>query len=170
MLSPGPPGYFAHLLLMNIHPRQPGFSVSPDHAQEFPAVSLVKRRVVCKQIKRVDSFGLHVRAGKVQHLPGDTPAPVSLLDIDRADIRRQVFPVMEVVFNHTQPGNDGVFVLHNVPLRHGAASAQALFHAMSISLGGDAPFRMKPFGGLIQTFGMFRYFDDWKVRHMFIFV
>lgn len=53
---------------MYIHPGQFRLSFSLNHAQKFPSITLVKKRMVCQKIQGIDVFFLHIPACEIQQL------------------------------------------------------------------------------------------------------
>lgn len=65
--------------------------------------------MVCNQIDRRNSFGLHVFHCDIKQLSRNSLTTVFLICIYRADIGRKVLSVMKIIFNHAKaPCNTSV--------------------------------------------------------------
>ena len=106
-------------LSVNVHPRHIGFPVALDHTQKFPAIALIKARMVSYQIGGRDAFSTKILDCHIQKLSGNASAAVALLGINSADVGCQVGSVMEVVFDYTQSANDFVAIKTEEPTQLG---------------------------------------------------
>ena len=128
---------------MDVHPRHLRLTVPLHHAEEFPAVALIKPGEIRDQIQGADASGAHVLHSHIEQPTGDPPAAAVCFRIDRADIRSQILAVMEVVFNDSQPSDDPITdeaqlpVVFRFPIQTGR-------HAFQICLRRHTPLFVKP--------------------------
>ena len=139
---------------MNIHPGHIRLAVTLYHAQEFPAVPLIKTGVVGHQIGRRDSLGTQILHRYIQQLSGDALTAVTFLRVHGADIGSQIGPIMEIILNDTQTADDLVVIQTEKPAQFGFL-LQVGFHALQISFLGNAPLAVEPRCSLIHQFRFF---------------
>ena len=77
---------FPQKLSMDIHPCQIRFSVSLNHAKEFPAIPFIKAGMIGNQIKGCDVFGPHFVHHHIQKVARNSLAPVCFFRIRGAYI------------------------------------------------------------------------------------
>ena len=95
-------------------------AIALHHAVKLPAVTLIKRGVVSNKVKGADSACVHICAHKVQQRPGNALAADVRLRVNGTNVWGKVFPVMEVVFNHTHTAKNALRRHGEVPLRNRA--------------------------------------------------
>ena len=105
---------------MDIQPRGFFLAIALHHAVKLPAVTLIKRGVVSNKVKGADSACVHICAHKVQQRPGNALAADIRLRVNGTNVWGKVFPVMEVVFNHTHTAKNALRRHGEVPLRNRA--------------------------------------------------
>ena len=118
--------------------------VALHHTQVFPAVTLVKGRVLRDKVECADTFRRHILADMRQEVSGNTEAAAFRLDVQGTDVRCQVFAVVEVVGYHTGSADNPPFIGRYVPLRNGRGSVNALIYAYQVFLQRNFPFLLKP--------------------------
>lgn len=91
--------------------------VALHHAEVFPTVAFVERGVFRDEVERADAFRRDILADMCQEVSGNATTAQFRLDIQGADIRRQVLAVVEIVRYHTGSGNDPPSIHRNIPLR-----------------------------------------------------
>ena len=114
------------------------------HAEVFPTVAFVERGVFRDEVERADAFRRHILADMCQEVSGNATTAQFRLDIQGADIRRQVLAVVEIVRYHTGSGNDPPSIHRNIPLRDSRRSPDALVNACQVFLQRNFPFLLKP--------------------------
>ena len=87
-----------------------------DHTEVFPAISLIKRCMIRDKIQRIDSCSPHVIAYKSKQFSRDPAAAAVLFHIESAQIRRKVFSLMEIIFDHSCSAYDPAVFHHQIPL------------------------------------------------------
>lgn len=131
---------------MNVHPRQPVFSVTANHAEKLPAVSFVKSRVVGDEVERGDTLRLHVGHSQAEQTPSNPPAATVLLRVDRAYVGGEVSHVVKIVFDNAHAADYPLPVETEVPSVFGFP-AEVVRHAGEIRIGGHSPFFVESLGG-----------------------
>lgn len=128
---------------MNIHP---GISTAffPDHAEELPAVPLVKSDMVCDQIEEIYLLLFHILTDPAEHFPGQALASMGFFHIHRAHIGGQILPAMEVILNNAQSSHNGFPLQQKIPLGNGGFLPETGLHTFQIRLPGNAPLLVKP--------------------------
>ena len=96
------------------------------------------------EVERADAFRRQILADMCQEASGNATTAQFRLDIQGADIRRQVLAVVEIVRYHTGSGNDPPSIHHNIPLRDSRRSPDALVNACQVFLQRNFPFLLKP--------------------------
>ena len=124
---------------MDIHARQIRFAVALHHAEEFPAVALIKACVVGDEVDGGDSVRAQILDRRIEERARDPAAAVRFVRIDRADVRREVLPVVKIVFDHAEPAGDRFAVEAQIPAVLGFAG-KILVHAGKVRLFRHAPF------------------------------
>ena len=81
--------------------------VALHHAEVFPTVAFVERGVFRDEVERADAFRRHILADMCQEASGNATTAQFRLDIQGADIRRQVLAVVEIVRYHTGSNSFG---------------------------------------------------------------
>ena len=95
---------------MNIHSRHFRLAVALNHTQKLPAVALIKARVVGDEINRGYSFLPAVLYHHMKQMPRNSSAAMIFFRVYGAHVGRQVFSVMEIVFNDSHTRHDSVTV------------------------------------------------------------
>ena len=139
---------------MDIHPGQIGFAIALNHAQELPAVALIKVGMVGDQIGRGNALGPQIFHSHIQQLPGNALTTVAFLCIYGTNIRCQILAVVEVVLDHAQTANNFGSVQTKIPSQLGIA-AQVSLHALQIGFFRNAPLAVEPLCGHIHKLGLF---------------
>jgi len=93
-----------------------GESEMPLKSIEFNFPIYIDGKEVRKVLwERGNTVGTHVFHRHVQQTPGDPLSAAEFLGIDSTDIRREILPVMKVVFDHAQPSDDPFTVHAQIP-------------------------------------------------------
>lgn len=128
---------------MNIHPCHFRFPISLHHAQELPSVPLIKRRMIRNQIQGLYPSLFHIHTHIFQQRAGNPPASSIFFCIYGAHIGRKIFPIMKIIFNHSQTTYDPIPLHCHIPLRNCIFSFQAFIHALFVCLRRNVPFFME---------------------------
>ncbi len=91
--------------IQSCHIRLP---VALGHAEEIPAVPFIETGMVCDEINGRDAFRFQVVNGHVEQMASNTLAAIFFFRINGADVRRKVFPVVEIIFDNAQTANNAV--------------------------------------------------------------
>ena len=113
-----------------------------------PAVTFVEGCVFGDEVEFGDSGAAHGLAREVEQRARDSAAAVLFLDEERAEVGREVFAVVEVVFDYSRACRDfSARVRDGEPLRDGRAAFGGFPHARLVFLARDSPFVGEPCGG-----------------------
>lgn len=145
---------------MNVHSGWLRFPVPLHHTEKFPAVTLIKRSVVCDKIQGVDPPLCHIRAHIAQQGARHPPAPPVLFRIHGADVGGQVLPVVKVIFDDPKAPDDPSLFHRHIPLGDGAFSRQAVLHTLHVGRQGNAPLLVEPPRGPLLERGPVNETDD----------
>lgn len=87
---------------VDIEPQKPSSVVFLCHTEKFPSVSFIKRRMLCYKIQRIYTPFMHIKANIIQQGAGNSVAAVIFLNIKSANIRGQIFSVMEIIIYNAE--------------------------------------------------------------------
>ncbi len=130
-------------LTVNIHSGLPVLSVTLDRTQEHPAVSFIKPLMVSDQIDWGNTFRFQIIDRQVEQPPRDALPAVFFFRKHGADIRRQILPVVKIIFDHAQTADDPAAVQTEIPAVFRFTS-QIGIHAGQISSLGNLPLAVEP--------------------------
>ena len=141
-------------LSVNVHSCHIWFTITLHHTQEFPSVSFIKTSMVSDQIDRRNTCGAQIFYCHVQQISCNALAAIIFLRKNGANIRGQVFSVMEIIFNNSQSSHNLIAIQTQIPSVF-CFLAEICVHALQICFRWNSPLVVKPFSSRNQPFGHF---------------
>ena len=102
-------------LPMNIHSCHFRLAISLNHTQEFPAITFIESNMIGNQIYWRYSFCPQILCRHIQEAAGNAMTAICFFRIYRAHVWRKVFPVVKIIFNHTQASDNLIIIQTQIP-------------------------------------------------------